>query len=284
MPRRKRPSGYTNKRGYKFSQRQYNSLKNAISNYNKRLDSAIRRTPEEAEHILPGRAYLSQLREEATSANDVRAIINRLNKFRGGGFDLVPFGGYMTTKAQLDIYREDIARENRRRRRIRREIEKREESEGRFRTRGRRPLADINEEEYITERLRQQYEPEYDGRQETEDSRIATRSPWDDLNQWGQGKQIDQQTAAWQQRYLDMLDTIEAQAAMVGTGERDLDTVISMIEQIRAIVMSLTPLQYYYAQETIPVAHIGITSDAALFIRGVAEILQEWENFQARYL
>lgn len=279
MPGRKRPTGYKNKRGYKFSQRQYDSLKRAISNYNKRLEAAIKKAPEGAEHILPGKAYLSQLRDEATSANDVRAIINRLNKFRGEGFNLVPFGGYMTTKGQLEIYREDIQRENRRRKRLRKEIAKREEEEGRFRTRGRAPLQDINEEEFITQRLAERYEPTYEDRQR--EIEAPERSPWDDMNEWGAGKQIDQQTAAWQQRYLDMLDTIAAQAAMMGLD--NMDFVLSSIETIRAIVNSLTPLQYYYAQETMPVVHISITSDAALFIRGIAEILQAWENFQARF-
>lgn len=266
MPKRR--TTYQNKRGIRFTKRQYASLENAIRNYNKRLQAAIKRTPKEFRKALPKRVKISILRDQPSSTAELKRIIANLNRFRGEGFGIVSVEGLPTTQAQLEIWREDIARENRRRRSIRKQIAAEEEAQGRFRTRGRQPLSDLDEEQVIGELLRQRYE-------EPEDYGTIGDARMDDFMR---GKVIDERTAAWQQRYLDQLEEIEVQGVVLG-----VPNVSEIIQDIRNIVMNLSPMQYYYAEETIPVLHISITSDIILFLNGLEEIRQAWENFFSRF-
>lgn len=268
MPKRR--TTYQNKRGIRFTKRQYASLENAIRNYNKRLQAAIKRTPKEFRKALPKRVKISILRDQSSSTAELKRIIANLNRFRGEGFGIVSVEGLPTTQAQLEIWREDIARENRRRRSIRKQIAAEEEAQGRFRTRGRQPLSDLDEEQVIGELLRQRYEePEEYGT--IGDARM-------NMDDFMRGKVIDERTAAWQQRYLDQLEEIEVQGVVLG-----VPNVSEIIQDIRNIVMNLSPIQYYYAEETIPVLHISITSDIMLFLNGLEEIRQAWENFFSRF-
>lgn len=265
MPKRK--GGYTNKPGVKFSKRQYAQLKNAIKNYNRRLATAIKKTPEELRKALPAKAYLSQIRDAIGSNSQAKAIINRLNRFRGEGFEIIDFNGLPTTKAQLQLFTEDVQKENKRRRKIRREIEQEEASQGRFRTRSRSPLKDLDIEAEITKRLTAQIE-----------DKVAQSSAWDEVDVFSQNVNIDNRTKDWQNRYLAQLEVIRFQGQVMG-----VDNIDELIDGIIQIVSNLSPLQFYYAQETIPVAHIGITSDVMLFLNGINEIYQAWSDFSARF-
>ena len=94
------------------------------------------------------------------------------------------------------------------------------------------------------------------------------------MDDFMRGKAIDERTAAWQQRYLDQLEEIEVQGVVLGVP--NVSEIIQDGRGMWEMIRSGTG-------QHIPVLHISITSDIMLFLNGLEEIRQAWENFFSRF-
>ena len=104
MAKRRRKERYTTSAGYQFSTRKESELRTAITNYNRRLERAIRSVKPELRGAFPSKISFAELAEEITTTRDINKQIKRLSEYRtrGGGFEPVELGGRLFTKAEAE--------------------------------------------------------------------------------------------------------------------------------------------------------------------------------------
>lgn len=259
MAKRRGSKRYKNTLGYRFTNNKYNELQRAVTNFNRRVRNRRKRISPLLWESLPAEVSFRGLRDVVASTQDVNEMIFRLNMYRREGFDFVPnpAGAGYITQAQLDIAKRETARENRRRARAMRMATRGAEAEGRLpsdQTAGLRP---VEESLYLEDNT-------------------------DPIAAMMQGRRIDERTAAWQERYIQMIEIIKHNLPFRGFSRETVEIATQKIDHIIAMVRSISPSQYYYAQLVFPTLSISITSNEEEFLQGLDEIEQTWESFLAQ--
>lgn len=258
MAQRKTTQRYQTPSGYRYTRNKYLELQRAVRNYNRRIARLEDRAGPLLQDALPSRLSFTTIRDRATSTRDVNEMITRLNMYRGEGFNFVPnpYGTGFITQAQLDVAEREAAQENRRRKRALEMAERGAEAEGRLPT-------------DMTSALR----PVSPG--------IYASTQSDPIANLMYGRRIGEQTAGWQARYIQALNDVLAVLPSMSYDMQTYRDLTDSVYHIMDIVQSLSPEQYYYAQLVFPVLSISITTDIALFIRGIEEVRTTWEAFQS---
>lgn len=254
MARRKRGTtgSAENKSVYNPTKQQLKKLQSEIKNYNRRLQSAIKRTSPELREYLPPKLSYTEEAGKIKSAKGFKRRIETLQRFDRAGLELTTFEGRPIAKASLDLIRRSVAEENRRRKKRVATQAEAQERLGRFPTQpvyGTRPvtLSKIIADEEERQRL------------ETEFLEPENANPL---------------TEAYRQNYIR--HAYEAlQLWNVSNGEND--EVTNLVMQIIGVVASASK-EVIDASIGIPETRIDILSDLELFINNLAYILGIWES------
>lgn len=254
MARRKRGTtgSAENKSVYNPTKQQLKKLQSEIKNYNRRLQSAIKRTSPELREYLPPKLSYTEEAGKIKSAKGFKRRIETLQRFDRAGLELTTFEGRPIAKASLDLIRRSVAEENRRRKKRVATQAEAQERLGRFPTQpvyGTRPvtLSKIIADEEKRHRL------------ETEFLEPENANPL---------------TEAYRQNYIR--HAYEAfQLWNVSNGEND--EVTNLVMQIIGVVASASK-EVIDASIGIPETRIDILSDLELFINNLAYILGIWES------
>lgn len=257
MARRRSSGGYKTPSGYMISAKKTAQLRTAIANYNKRLARAISKAAPDLAAAFPERVTFKDTVSRIATGRDVTSYIKRLERFRQstGGFELTELGGRLITKAQAEEYKRAAEAENRRRRKMFRELQKEQEEQGRFRTGRLQELEPVTPEQIVrmsTERqeafIRPLYEQEY----------------------------VDPRLLQWQFNYLRSVESSMQLAAVTGvlTDEAEEAAI-----EIHNIVANMDPRSFRLAQLENPELEIPVAYNADEFVANVKAILAIWRRY-----
>lgn len=254
MARRKRGTTgpVENKAVYNPSKQQLKKLQNEIRNYNKRLQSAIKRTSPELREYLPPKLSYKEEAAKIKSARGFKRRLETLQRFDRAGLELTTFEGRPIAKASLDLIRRSVAEENRRRKKRVASQTEAQERLGRFPTGQAYGTRPINLSKIIAdEEKRQQLEKEF-----------------------LEPSEANPLTEAYRQNYIR--HAYEAlQLWNVSNGENE--EVTDLVMQIIGVVAGASK-EVIDASIGIPETRIDILSDLELFINNLAYILGIWES------
>lgn len=254
MARRKRGSTgpIENKAVYNPSRQQLKKLQSEIKNYNRRLQSAIKRTSPELREYLPPKLSYKEEAAKIKSARGFKRRLETLQRFDRAGLELTTFEGRAIAKASLDLIRRSVAEENRRRKKRVASQTEAQERLGRFPTGQAYGTRPINLSKIIAdEEKRQQLEKEF-----------------------LEPSEANPLTEAYRQNYIR--HAYEAlQLWNVSNGENE--EVTDLVMQIIGVVAGASK-EVIDASIGIPETRIDILSDLELFINNLAYILGIWES------
>lgn len=254
MARRKRGTTgpVENKAVYNPSKEQLKKLQNEIRNYNKRLQSAIKRTSPELREYLPPKLSYTAEAGKIKSAKGFKRRIETLQRFDSAGLELTTFEGRPIAKASLDLVKRSVAEENRRRKKRVATQAEAQERLGRFPT-----------------------QPVYGTRPITLSKIIADAEKRKKLEiEFLEPEEVNPLTEAYRQNYIR--HAYEAlQLWNVSNGEDE--EVTSLVMQI-IVVVATASKEVIDASIGIPETRIDIVSDLELFINNLAYILGIWES------
>lgn len=254
MARRKRgPAGpVENKSVYNPRKQQLKKLQNEIKNYNRRLQTAIKKTSPELREYLPPKLSYTEEAGKIKSAKGFKRRIETIQRFDRAGFELTTFEGRPIAKASLDLIRRSVAEENRRRKKRVATQAEAQERLGRFPTGQAYGTRPVNLSKIIAdEEKRQQLETEF-----------------------LEPSEANPLTEAYRQNYIR--HAYEALQLWNMTNGEDHE-VSDLIMQIIGIVASASK-EVVDASIGIPETRIDIISDYELFMNNLAYILGIWES------
>lgn len=255
MARRKpaKKGGYKTSSGYQITKKDYEKIKSEIKNYNRRVERARAKADEILKDTIPAKISLKEQRESFTSKKDINRFLRDLKKYDSKGLEIVSEQGVLITRAELSIFKERLAAENRRRKKLMKEVSRIREDEGRFPTQGDEDLAQIQEREYGS----------------IEDLR-RTADRFTERN-------VNERALMWQESYIRTVQDRIVEARISGVDDPEF---YAMCDEIIEIVQGLSEYEYEIAERTIPQLHVSIVSDTELFMRGAREVLNKWEKFK----
>ena len=253
MAGRRTKTRYSTPSGYTYSRNKYEQLQRAVRNYNRRITNLENKTDNLLHSALPDKLSFTSVRDRFTSTKQVNEFINRLNMYKREGLELVenPYGTGLVTRAAVEVSEREASMENRRRKRALRMATRGAEEYGRLPTDQSAQLRPVSPSLYI-----------------------GTRN--DPAAMLMEGRNIDDRTVAWQERYIGMLKQIRGDLLIMG---RATDQNLAWLDEIERIVSGMSAYAYYYAQLVFPVVSISITSDAVEFEKGIEEIYETWRDF-----
>ena len=255
MPRKQKrsPKGYTNKHGVKLTAKKKRELQSAISAYNKRIERAGKRLPSD---LLPPKYKYSEVVDKFYTKSSITNFIKDLGTYNAKSLQLttIPSMGEAITKAEYDVIKSRINRENRRRKKLKKLVDRQQEEIGFFKTDNDKLLRQINIFDYKNlERLRE-------GSMRFAEDRLYQRA--------------DQ----WKQRYIDKIDYNIGLAIIAG-----FDPNGDAIEKMRHIQWYLQSLDNLdditRAAYASPAMDITITSDEVYLQENIDEIYNAWDEF-----
>lgn len=255
MARRQKglPKGYTNKHDVKLTSKQKLKLQSAIKSYNKRIDRASKRLPSD---LLPAKYKYSEVVDKFYTKSSITDFIKDLNKYNANSLQLtaIPSTGEAITQAEYDVIKSRIARENRRRKKLKKMVDVQQKEIGFFKTDNDKLLRQISISDYKNlERLRAG----------------STRFAEDRLYQ-----RADQ----WKQRYIDKIEYNIGLAIIAG-----FDPNGDAVEKMRRIQWYLQSLDNLdditRAAYASPAMDITITSDEVYLQENIDEIYNAWDEF-----
>lgn len=255
MARRQKgsPKGYTNKHDIKLTAKQKLKLQSAINSYNKRIERASKRLSSD---LLPPKYKYSEVVDKFYTKSSITNFINDLNKYNARSFQLtvLPSTGEVITQAEYDVIKSRIARENRRRKKLKKMVDAQQEEIGFFKTDNDKLLRQIDISDYKNlESLRAG----------------STRFAEDRLYQ-----RADQ----WKQRYIDKIEYNIGLAIIAGFDPNG-DTIEKM-RRIQWYLQSLDNLDdITRAAYASPAMDITITSDEVYLQENIDEIYIAWDEF-----
>lgn len=254
MARRKRGTTgpVENKAVYNPSKQQLKKLQNEIRNYNKRLQSAIKRTSPELREYLPPKLSYKEEAAKIKSARGFKRRLETLQRFDRAGLELTTFEGRPIAKASLDLIRRSVAEENRRRKKRVASQTEAQERLGRFPTGQAYGTRPINLSKIIAdEEKRQQLEKEF-----------------------LEPSEANPLTEAYRQNYIrHAYEALQLWNVSNGENEEVTDLVMQII-----VVVAGASKEVIDASIGIPETRIDILSDLELFINNLAYILGIWES------
>lgn len=246
---------YTNKHGVKFTADQKHKLQSAIKSYNQRIKRASKRLPSD---LLPPKYKYSEVVDKFYTKSSITNFITDLKKYNTKSLQLttIPSTGEAITQAEYDVIKSRIARENRRRKKLKKMVDVQQEEIGFFKTDNDKLLRQINISDYKNlERLRAG----------------STRFAEDRLYQ-----RADQ----WKQRYIDKIEYNIGLAIIAG-----FDPNGDAIEKMRRIQWYLQSLDNLdditRAAYASPAMDITITSDEVYLQENIDEIYNAWDEFMS---
>ena len=254
MARRKRGTAgpVENKSVYNPTKQQLKKLQNEIKNYNRRLQTAIKKTSPELREYLPPKLSYTEEAGKIKSAKGFKRRIETIQRFDSAGFELTTFEGRPIAKASLDLIRRSVAEENRRRKKRVATQAEAQERLGRFPTGQAYGTRPVNLSKIIAdEEKRQQLETEF-----------------------LEPSEANPLTEAYRQNYIR--HAYEALQLWNMTNGEDHE-VSDLIMQIIGIVASASK-EVVDASIGIPETRIDIISDYELFMNNLAYILGIWES------
>lgn len=254
MARRKRGTtgSAENKSVYNPTKQQLKKLQSDIKNYNRRLQSAIKRTSPELREYLPPKLSYTEEAGKIKSAKGFKRRIETLQRFDRAGLELTTFEGRPIAKASLDLIRRSVAEENRRRKKRVATQAEAQERLGRFPT-----------------------QPVYGTRAVTLSKIIADEEKRQRLEtEFLEPENANPLTEAYRQNYIRHAHEA-LQLWNVSNGEND--EVTNLVMQIIGVVASASK-EVIDASIGIPETRIDILSDLELFINNLAYILGIWES------
>ena len=254
MARRK--SGTTgsaeNKSVYNPTEQQLKKLQSEIKNYNRRLQSAIKRTSTELREYLPPKLSYTEEAGKIKSAKGFKRRIETLQRFDRAGLKLTTFEGRPIAKASLDLLKRSVAEENRRRKKRLATQAEAQERLGRFPT-----------------------QPVYGTRPITLSKIIADEEKRRKIEiDFLEPSEADPLTEAYRQNYIRHV--YGAMQLWNMTNGEDPE-VTNLIMQIIGLVSSASK-EVIDASIGIPETRIDIVSDYELFMNNLAYILGLWES------
>lgn len=255
MPRKQKriPKGYTNKHGIGLTANQKYKLQSAIKSYNQRIERARKRLPSD---LLPPKYKYSEVVDKFYTKSSITDFITDLNKYNAKSLQLtaIPSTGETITKAEYDVIKSRIARENRRRRKLKKMVDAQQEEIGFFKTDNDKLLRQIDISDYKNlERLRAG----------------STRFAEDRLYQ---------RAEQWKQRYIDKIEYNIGLAIIAGFDPNG-DTIEKM-RRIQWYLQSLDNLDdITRAAYASPAMDITITSDEVYLQENIDEIYSAWDEF-----
>lgn len=252
MSKRKRSKrkGYTNPAGLYITPYQEGKLKDALRRYNRKISSLSKYHP----GVLPNKYDLSIL-DKFTSKSSLTSFINDLNKFADTKFKLVTTpSGDQISQAELDMIKDQLQRENRRRSKLRKLTQEQQEQIGFFKTDMDKVLRPIDIEKYKSaETLR----------------KAAQKYSLDHTYQLA---------FSWKERYLNQIDYNINMAIIAGFDPAG--DVISKMMRIKEYVEGLDNVNdITLAAYGSPAMDITVTSDVIYMQESIDEIYEAWDDF-----
>lgn len=247
------PKGYTNKHDVKLTAKKKLELQSAIKSYNERIERASKRLSSD---LLPPKYKYSEVVDKFYNKSSITDFIKDLNKYNYKSLQLtaIPSTGEAITQAEYDVIKSRIARENRRRRKLKKMVDAQQKEIGFFKTDNDKLLREINISDYKNlERLRAG----------------STRLAEDRLYQ-----RADQ----WKQRYIDKIEYNIGLAIIAGFDPND--ETIEKMRRIQWYLQSLDNLDdITKAAYASPAMDITITSDEVYLQENIDEIYNAWDEF-----
>ena len=255
MAKRGNAKRYTNPSGYRFTHKQEQALRKSVKDFNRRLQSAIKRNLPEFKSAFPEKLTFEQVASQVRAPQDVTRQMKRLAAYARKGLEITEAEGRLITRAALEEYQQAIRAENRRRQQVKEQLQRTQEMRGRFRT------GLLEELEPIT--LQQAFRR---GEKTTQELFLP-------LYQTGY---VSERLLLWQQNYLKYLDGIREGARQQGilTSEAEL-----MLDELYNLVQNLPPDKFEIAMYENPEFEIEIKYRIDFFIDNIALILSMWRGY-----
>ena len=255
MAERRNAKRYTNPSGYRFTQKQEQALRKSVKDFNRRLQATIKRNLPEFKSAFPQKLTFEQVASQVRAPQDVTRQMKRLAAYSRKGLEITEAEGRLITRAALEEYEQAIRAENRRRQKVKEQLQRTQEMRGRFRT------GLIDELEPIT--LQQAFRR----------GEKTTQELFMPLYQTGY---VSERLLQWQQNYLKYLDGIREGARQQGilTSEAEL-----MLDELYNLVQNLPPDKFELAMYENPEFEIEIKYRVDFFIDNIALILATWRGY-----
>lgn len=247
---------YTNPSGYRFTQKQEQALRKSVKNFNRRIQAAIKRNLPDFKSAFPEKLTFEQVASQVRAPKDVTRQIKRLGKYSRKGLEITEAEGRLITSASLEEYEQAIRAENRRRQKVKEQLQRTQEMRGRFRT------GLIDELEPIT--LQQAFRR---GEKSTQELFLP-------LYQTGY---VSERLVLWQQNYLKYLDGIKEGARRQGLLTEEAE---NLLNELYNLVQTLPPDKFEIAMYENPQFEIEIDYQVAFFVNNIAYILSIWRSYQ----
>lgn len=246
--------GYTNPSGVKLSGTEVDKLKKAIKYYNSRIKRAQAIIGDST--LLPPHYNYSETIDKFRTKSSVNAFIKDLERYNAKTLQLTSLEstGEAITKAEYELIKDRIARENRRRKKLKRLVDEQQKEIGFFKTDNEKLLRPIDINKYGSlERLRA-------ASNRFAEDRLYTRAE------------------EWKQRYIDKVNYNIGLAIIAGFDPNGEE--IEKMKRIVGYLESLDTLENITrAAYASPAMDITITSDEVYLQQNIDEIYSAWDEF-----
>lgn len=246
--------GYTNPFGVKLSGTEVDKLKKAIKNYNLRLKRVHSITGDNI--LLPPHYSYSETIDKFRAKSSVNAFIRDLGRFNAKTLQLTALEntGEAITKAEYDLIKDRIARENRRRKKLKNLVDVQQKELGFFKTDNDKLLRQIDINKYGS----------------LESLRAAS-------NRFAEDR-LYARAEEWKQRYIDKVNYNIGLAIIAGFDPNGEE--IEKMKRIIGYLESLDTLENItLAAYGSPAMDITITSDEVYLQQNIDEIYSAWDEF-----
>ena len=232
--------------------KEYTRLKKDIANYNKRIRRAKARGTGDYIELLPQTTTVREMLALG-SKRDIKKAQKDLKLYNAKTLKPTLVNTLIVPAFQAKTIRKNLEKENQRRAALRSQAE--QAREGRFPSQTDADLRELQLEDLTPDRLRELADLDY--------------TPV-----------VDQRAISFQQNYLNSLNELESRLLSYNMNDDELEEALDLLRQIRDIVESITPSQFYLAQIKVPNASIQVISDFILPMHDLAYILTAWEGFR----